>query len=104
MLYDNPPPASGQLPGFAFPPVIPSLLDSLGRSGGSSNAPGDVLADGAGFDANGNLFEPYFTNIFAYGFGLVGVGGGGNFAIDYGVCVLGDMWQAASCTVKPQQN
>jgi hypothetical protein len=27
---------------------------------------------------------------------------GGTPAIDYGVCVLGDMWQAAACSAKPQ--
>jgi len=76
-----------------------SLLDSFARGGGHAHTPGDVLAVGPGFTTNGALFDPYFTDVFRTPFALAEVRGGGNFAVDYGVCYLGDMWKVDACHV-----
>ncbi len=87
-----------------IPPMVPpfgSLLDSFERGSGHPHTPGDVLAIGPGFTYNGALFDPYFFDLFQTAFALAEIQGGGNFAIDYAVCHLGDMWKADSCKIAP---
>ncbi len=95
VLYDIPVPV-------ILPPMVPpfgSLLDNFERGGGHAHTPGDVLAIGPGFSYNGALFDPYFFDLFRAGFALPETQGGGNFAVDYGVCYLGDMWKIDACHV-----
>ena len=90
-------------------PIIPyydfgSLLDNFGR-GGDAETPGDVLFVGAGFERNGNLFDPYFVNVFGTPFGLSGdpTQGVGD-AAQYAMCYLSDMWKVTSCRKAPPRS
>ncbi|MEO8557544.1 MAG: right-handed parallel beta-helix repeat-containing protein [Rhodospirillales bacterium] len=86
------------------PPIVPpfgSLLDSFERGGGHPHTPGDVLAIGPSFTYNGALFEPYFLDLFSATFALAEAQGGGNSAIAYALCYLGDMWNADACQAVP---
>ncbi|MGE3907329.1 MAG: beta strand repeat-containing protein, partial [Reyranellaceae bacterium] len=97
----------------APPPRVPyydfgSLLDNFGR-GGDVETPGDALAHGAGFDQNGNLFDPYFVDLFTTAFGLSGDATaqsaiGTAAPTEYAMCVLANMWKATSCRKAPPNN
>jgi hypothetical protein len=93
----------------ALNPIIPyydfgSLLDNFGR-GGDAETPGDVLAIGAGFERNGNLFDPYFVNVFGTPFGLSGDPAQGvGDAAQYAMCYLSDMWKVTSCRKAPPRS
>jgi hypothetical protein len=87
-------------------PVIPyydfgSLLDNTAR-GGEAKTPGDVLAIGPYFNENGDLFDPYFVDVFGTAFGLAGDATlGAGEANQYAMCTLADMWKVSTCRKAP---
>ena len=87
------------------PVVIPyysfgSLLDNFAR-GGDAETPGDVLAFGPSFDQNGNLFDPFFVDVFRTAFGLSGDPAAQSAATEYAMCYLANMWKPSSCRKAP---
>ncbi|MGE0153605.1 MAG: right-handed parallel beta-helix repeat-containing protein [Reyranellaceae bacterium] len=92
----TPPPLAPVIPYYAFG----SLLDSLAR-GGDAETPGDVLATGPYFNENGNLFDPYFVDVFSTAFGLAGDATQAGETSQYAMCYLADMWKPSSCRKAP---